>query len=50
MRISHLLLTPSRQLQLLQFEPEKRLPLSDVSNHPWIVKYRSKSTSRGGSV
>lgn len=26
--------------QLLQKDPKKRMPLSEVQNHPWIVKYR----------
>lgn len=26
--------------QLLQKDPKKRLPLAEVANHPWIVKYR----------
>ncbi|KAM6494061.1 other/AUR protein kinase [Amanita muscaria] len=29
--------------KLLQYEPGRRLPLSDVLRHPWIVKYRPKS-------
>lgn len=31
--------------KLLQYDPEKRLPLEDVRRHPWIVKYRSKGHS-----
>ncbi|CCM05733.1 uncharacterized protein FIBRA_07965 [Fibroporia radiculosa] len=31
--------------QLLQYDPDKRLPLDDVRVHPWIVKYRSKGPS-----
>ncbi|KAN0114226.1 Protein kinase-like domain containing protein [Russula decolorans] len=27
---------------LLQYDPEKRLPLSEVRRHPWVVRYRSK--------
>ena len=33
------------RLQLLQYDPEKRLPLKDVRKHPWIVMHRSKSGS-----
>ncbi|KAJ8591128.1 kinase-like protein [Rhizopogon salebrosus TDB-379] len=35
--------------QLLKYNPEERIPLTDVSRHPWIVKYRPKGTSRGGA-
>ncbi|KAF5315293.1 hypothetical protein D9619_007382 [Psilocybe cf. subviscida] len=28
--------------KLLRYEPQKRLPLSEVLVHPWIVKYRPK--------
>lgn len=28
--------------KLLQYEPEKRLPLTTVLKHPWIVRYRPK--------
>ncbi|KAG8214699.1 kinase-like protein [Butyriboletus roseoflavus] len=35
--------------KLLKYNPEERLPLVDVSRHPWIVRYRPKGTSRGGS-
>ncbi|KXN83124.1 Serine/threonine-protein kinase ark1 [Leucoagaricus sp. SymC.cos] len=31
--------------KLLQYEPEKRLALSEVRKHPWIVKYRPRGTS-----
>ncbi|KAI0072038.1 kinase-like protein [Panus rudis PR-1116 ss-1] len=31
--------------RLLQYDPEKRLALSEVRKHPWIVKYRSKGRS-----
>ncbi|KZT11787.1 kinase-like protein [Laetiporus sulphureus 93-53] len=31
--------------KLLQYDPEKRIPLTEVRRHPWIVKYRSKSLS-----
>ncbi|KAF9522592.1 other/AUR protein kinase [Crepidotus variabilis] len=27
---------------LLRYEPTKRLPLTEVSKHPWVVKYRPK--------
>ncbi|KAF8495714.1 kinase-like protein [Russula emetica] len=30
---------------LLQYDAEKRLPLSEVRRHPWVVRYRSKTTS-----
>ncbi|KAG8936296.1 spindle assembly checkpoint kinase [Tulasnella sp. 418] len=29
--------------KLLQYEPERRLPLSLAGKHPWIVKYRRQS-------
>ncbi|KAH9950636.1 kinase-like protein [Amylocystis lapponica] len=35
-------------IRLLQYDPEKRLPLADVRRHPWIVKYRSKGPSTSG--
>ena len=35
-----------KKIQLLQYEPERRLALSAVLRHPWIVKYRSKSAVR----
>ncbi|KAH0832146.1 kinase-like protein [Lanmaoa asiatica] len=35
--------------KLLKYNPEERLPLTEVSRHPWIVRYRPKGTSRGGS-
>ncbi|KAI0917560.1 Serine/threonine-protein kinase ark1 [Taiwanofungus camphoratus] len=31
--------------KLLQYDPEKRLPLTEVRRHPWIVKHRSKGHS-----
>ncbi|KAH9831367.1 kinase-like protein [Rhodofomes roseus] len=31
--------------KLLQYDPEKRLPLDEVRRHPWVVKYRSKGHS-----
>ncbi|KAH8114812.1 kinase-like protein [Phellopilus nigrolimitatus] len=31
--------------RLLQFEPQKRLPLSDVLQHPWITMYRKRKAS-----
>ncbi|KAI0642996.1 kinase-like protein [Trametes meyenii] len=34
--------------KLLQYDPERRLPLSEVRKHPWIVKYRSKGHSTSG--
>ncbi|KDQ25421.1 hypothetical protein PLEOSDRAFT_1066520 [Pleurotus ostreatus PC15] len=36
--------------KLLRYDPEQRLPLSEVLRHPWIVKYRSKGVIRDGSV
>ncbi|KAF7970274.1 hypothetical protein HWV62_24462 [Athelia sp. TMB] len=36
--------------RLLRYNPEHRLPLKDVSNHPWIVKYRPKGTARGSEA
>lgn len=35
--------------QLLQYDPQQRLPLTEVLVHPWIVKYRPKGTVRGSS-
>lgn len=35
--------------QLLQYDPEKRLPLADVRCHPWIVRHRAKGPSVGGA-
>ncbi|KIP04241.1 hypothetical protein PHLGIDRAFT_31450 [Phlebiopsis gigantea 11061_1 CR5-6] len=32
-------------IKLLQYDPEKRLPLSEVRKHPWVVGHRSKSGS-----
>ncbi|KAL5519789.1 hypothetical protein ACEPAG_1449 [Sanghuangporus baumii] len=29
--------------KLLQFDPEKRLPLSEVLKHPWITMYRKRT-------
>ncbi|OCH90459.1 kinase-like protein [Obba rivulosa] len=34
-------------IKLLQYDPEKRLPLTEVRRHPWVMKYRSKSSSSG---
>ncbi|KAH8085957.1 kinase-like protein [Cristinia sonorae] len=31
--------------KLLQYDPEKRLPLSEVRRHPWILKYRPKEST-----
>ncbi|KZP26323.1 kinase-like protein [Athelia psychrophila] len=36
-------------IKLLKYNPEHRIPLKDVANHPWITKYRPKGLSRGGS-
>ena len=30
--------------QLLRYEPEDRLPLSEVLVHPWIKKYEKKTS------
>ncbi|KAI9507245.1 kinase-like protein [Russula earlei] len=35
-------------VNLLQYDPEKRLPLSDVRRHPWIVRHRAKTPSPPG--
>ncbi|KAJ8462454.1 hypothetical protein ONZ45_g17924 [Pleurotus djamor] len=35
--------------KLLRYDPQQRLPLSEVLCHPWIVKYRPKGTVRDGS-
>ncbi|TFK39074.1 kinase-like protein [Crucibulum laeve] len=32
--------------KLLQYDPQKRLALSEVLRHPWIVKYRQKGVVR----
>ncbi|KAF8194148.1 kinase-like domain-containing protein [Pholiota molesta] len=32
--------------RLLRYDPQKRLPLTEVQKHPWIVKYRPKETTR----
>lgn len=37
-------------IRLLQYDPEKRIPLTEVRRHPWIVKYRSKSSSSSGTA
>ncbi|KAI0061766.1 kinase-like protein [Artomyces pyxidatus] len=34
-------------IKLLQYDPEKRLPLADVRRHPWVVRYRTKAPSAG---
>ncbi|TBU46269.1 kinase-like protein [Dichomitus squalens] len=34
--------------RLLQYDPDKRIPLTEVRKHPWIVKYRSKGHSTAG--
>lgn len=36
--------------RLLVFEPEKRLPLTEVLKHPWIVKYRSSAKLSKGDA
>lgn len=35
-------------VQLLRKEPENRLPLTEVSRHPWILKYKKKGASGTG--
>ncbi|KAI0250438.1 kinase-like protein [Lactifluus subvellereus] len=35
-------------VNLLQYDPEKRLPLADVRRHPWVVRYRVKTPSPPG--
>lgn len=37
-------------IQLLQHDPEKRLALSKVALHPWILKHVKKSSSTGQSM
>ncbi|KAF7317668.1 Kinase-like protein [Mycena kentingensis (nom. inval.)] len=32
----------TKRTQLLKYNPQDRLPLTDVQRHPWIVKYRPK--------
>lgn len=34
-------------LQLLQYDPLKRISLVEVLKHPWVVKYRPKGVVRG---
>ncbi|KAJ7652061.1 other/AUR protein kinase [Mycena polygramma] len=36
--------------KLLQYDPAKRVALTDVLRHPWIVKYRPEGTVREGSI
>ncbi|TFY73462.1 hypothetical protein EWM64_g10550 [Hericium alpestre] len=36
-------------MKLLQYDPEKRLPLSDVRKHPWVVRHRVKGPSVSGA-
>ncbi|KAL0574193.1 Vacuolar protein sorting-associated protein 70 [Marasmius crinis-equi] len=36
--------------RLLRHEPQDRLPLSQVLQHPWIVKHRPKGCPRGSQV
>ena len=36
----------SHLVQLLQYDPQARVPLADVLNHPWVVKYRPKGVVR----
>ncbi|KAH9953122.1 kinase-like protein [Russula dissimulans] len=33
-------------VNLLQYDPANRIPLSDVRRHPWIVRYRPKGPSQ----
>ncbi|KAF7309438.1 Kinase-like protein [Mycena indigotica] len=30
--------------RLLRYDPQQRLPLTEVQNHPWVVKFRPKET------
>lgn len=32
--------------RLLRYDPQKRIPLTEVKKHPWIVKYRPKEAAR----
>ncbi|KAF8955294.1 kinase-like protein [Flammula alnicola] len=32
--------------RLLRYDPQKRMPLTEVQKHPWIVKYRQKGVTR----
>ncbi|SCV73922.1 BQ2448_6352 [Microbotryum intermedium] len=36
--------------KLLRYEPEERLPLSQVAVHPWILKYKRKTSGGEGSA
>jgi serine/threonine protein kinase len=36
--------------RLLQYEPERRLPLAEVLRHPWITQYRPKDSVRGSTA
>ncbi|KDE05284.1 AUR protein kinase [Microbotryum lychnidis-dioicae p1A1 Lamole] len=36
--------------QLLRYEPEERLPLSQVAVHPWILKYKRKTSAGEGTA
>ncbi|KAJ6569501.1 other/AUR protein kinase [Mycena capillaripes] len=36
--------------KLLQYDPGKRVALTEVLRHPWIVKYRPEGTVREGSA
>ncbi|KAK4702020.1 hypothetical protein P7C70_g4202, partial [Phenoliferia sp. Uapishka_3] len=36
--------------RLLRHNPEERLPLTEVSVHPWILKYESKRGKKGSSA
>jgi aurora kinase len=31
--------------RLLRYDPQKRIPLTEVLKHPWIVKHRSKASN-----
>ncbi|KAJ7171714.1 kinase-like protein [Mycena crocata] len=35
--------------KLLRYDPQQRLPLTEVLRHSWIIKYRPKGTVRDGS-
>ncbi|KAG8745843.1 spindle assembly checkpoint kinase [Ceratobasidium sp. 414] len=36
--------------KLLQYDPEKRLPLTEVAIHPWILRYQRSSSARGNQM
>ncbi|KAK7064822.1 kinase-like protein [Favolaschia claudopus] len=36
--------------RLLQYDPQKRIQLTDVLNHPWIVRYRPQGAVRQSTI